>query len=190
MIRLVNFVAFYLGWFACVAGAGKGYFYLGPLVVVGLVALHLRLVADPRRELRLLLTAAALGYTVDTAQTIVGVIRFGVASPVWWLPPLWLLGLWFIFGTTLNVSFRWLAGRAGLAALLGAISGPLSYYAGVRLGAAEFPHPLFSFVALAAVWAVLMPVLVRLAEQSRGTEAGTTSTAPVASPHEHLESAV
>jgi len=187
MLRLVNFVAFYLGWFACVGGAGRGHFYLGPLVVLGLVALHLRLVPDPRRELRLLLTAAALGYSVDTAQTIIGVIRFGAASPVWWLPPLWLLGLWFIFGTTLNVSFLWLAGRYRLAAALGAISGPMSYYAGVRLGAAEFPHPVFSFLTLAVVWAALMPVLVRVAERSR---AGADAAAAVAPRPDPLESAV
>ena len=188
MNRLVNFIAFYAGWFACVAGAGRGHFYLGPLVVLGLVALHLRLVPDARRELRLLLSAAALGYSVDTVQTLVGVIAFGAASPVWWLPPLWLVGLWLIFGTTLNVSFQWLAGRYGVAAVLGAISGPLSYYAGVRLGAAEFPHPVFSVVMLAVVWAVLMPVLVRLAERSRAAAAAATSTAPPTPRPDRLES--
>lgn len=189
MIRLLNFVAFYAGWFACVGGAGRGHLYLGPLVVCGLVALHLRLVPDARREARLLLSAAALGYSVDTLQTVIGVIAFGAASPVWWLPPLWLLGLWFIFGTTLNVSFVWLAGRYGVAAALGAISGPLSYYAGVRLGAAEFPHPGFSVVVLALVWAVLMPGLVRLAERSR-TATDAAPAAPLAPRRDGFESVV
>lgn len=167
MLRVINFLAFYVGWFACVAGAGRGHLYLGPLVVAGLVALHLCLVPDARRELRLVVAAAVLGYAVDTGQTLIGVLAFGASGSLWWLPPLWLLGLWFMFATTLNVSFRALAGRYRLAAVLGAISGPLSYYAGVRLGAAEFPHPVFSVFMLALAWALLMPVMVRLSERSR-----------------------
>ena len=41
MGRLLNFAMFYLGWFACVMGAGRGELWLGPSVVAALVLIHL-----------------------------------------------------------------------------------------------------------------------------------------------------
>jgi hypothetical protein len=43
-----------------------------------------------------------------------------------------------------------------LSVLLGALGGPLAYWAGVRLGAATFHWPILSSLALLAViWALL-----------------------------------
>jgi hypothetical protein len=54
-----------------------------------------------------------------------------------------------------------------LAAALGALSGPLSYIAGMRLGAAETTHPdSIVALAMAPAWAVLLPLLARLARGS------------------------
>jgi hypothetical protein len=166
VLRAVNFVAFYAGWFAGVAGAGRGWRFLGPAVVIGLVALHLRLVPDARREALVITTVAVLGFCVDTLQTVLGVLAFGDGGSTAWVPPLWLLALWVIFATTLRVSFGWLAGRDALAATLGAVVGPLSYWAGVRLGAAAFPNMTLSFVALAFEWALMLPLAVWLAGPS------------------------
>jgi hypothetical protein len=70
-----------------------------------------------------------------------------------------------IFATTLNGSMSWLAGRYRLAAVLGAICGPISYAAGARLGAIEFPlHAGLSLVGIAVVWACVMPSLLWLPE--------------------------
>ena len=38
MSRVLNFGMFYVGWFACVAGAGRGQLWLGPAVVAVLGA--------------------------------------------------------------------------------------------------------------------------------------------------------
>jgi hypothetical protein len=83
-----------------------------------------------------------------------------------WLSPPWMAALWPNFVTTLHTSLGWLAGRYRLAALLGAVGGPLSYYAGARLGALTFPSdPTFSLIVLAAVWSVAMLVLLKFAKQ-------------------------
>jgi hypothetical protein len=165
MRTLINFVAFYVGWFACVAGAGQGWPYLGAVAVTGVLALHLAMAAAPWRELRVILLVTALGYSADSLQMAAGVLAFPHHDPASWLPPLWLLALWVAFATTLNVSFQWLVGRPVAAALLGAIAGPMSYYAGVRLGAAWFPNPALSLVALGIEWAVMMPALLWLAQR-------------------------
>lgn len=76
-----------------------------------------------------------------------------------------MIALWPNFATTLHSSLRWLAGHYIVAALLGAVAGPLSYYAGAQLGALTL-HPTLavSMIALAVVWGITLPILLWLAE--------------------------
>jgi integral membrane sensor domain MASE1 len=55
-----------------------------------------------------------------------------------------------------------------LGAALGAIRGPLSYVRGERLGAISFHHQASSLMARAIGWAVLTPLLLRLAQRHDG----------------------
>jgi hypothetical protein len=162
--RLLNFVAFYLGWFACVLGAADGAPLIGPAVVAALLALHLWLSHTPTREARLILVVGILGWFIDTSQAVAGVFSFGThALPTWLCPP-WLVAMWMIFASTLSSSMGWLVGRYGLAAVLGAGTGPLSYYYGVRLGAIDVhAHLVVSLLCLGLVWAITMPILIHLA---------------------------
>jgi len=159
--RLLNFAMFYLGWFACVVGAAGGRFWLGPAVVAVLLLVHLSLVSERRREIRLILVIGLFGFAVDTVQVSAGLYAFTHTGAAPWLCPLWMVALWMIFATTLNASMAWLAGRYGLAAALGALFGPLSYLAGARLGAIELSaNPLLSLGGIALVWALAMPTLL------------------------------
>jgi hypothetical protein len=72
-----------------------------------------------------------------------------------------MVALWFAFATTMHTSLGWLAGRYRLAALLGVVGGPLSYYSGARLGALSFPEELVtSLLIIGLVWAAAMPTLL------------------------------
>ena len=174
----VNFVAFQLGWFACVLGAANGMPWAGPLVVLGVVALHLARVPRPRPELRLIAVSMALGLLVDSLLLATGWLSYP-AGP--WLPgpwqsnpwqsnlaPYWIVAMWALFATTLNVSMGWLRGRPLLAVLMGAVGGPLSYLAGEKLGGIELTAPAAALTALAVAWAVAMPLLMKLAERFDG----------------------
>lgn len=162
--RLSNFAAFYLGWFACVVGAARGWPAIGPLAVLALIGVHLSQQNDRGRELTLILMVGAIGSMIDSTQALLGVFAFVGAPGVWLCPP-WLTSLWLIFGTTFNSSMSWLAGRYRLAVVVGAVSGPFSYYCAVRLGVIEFPHPMFSVATLALVWAVTVPGLMWLRDR-------------------------
>ena len=85
--------------------------------------------------------------------------------------PPWLLALWGLFAIQLNVLFRWLRGRWGLAMVLGAIAGPLSFRAGAALGAAQMPHPTLTMGVLAIGWALWMPALVWMSARCDGIDA-------------------
>jgi hypothetical protein len=90
--------------------------------------------------------------------------------------------MWMVFATTLNLSLRWLQGHRLAAIGLGAIGGPLAYWGGARLGAMEFVVPVAATAALAIGWAVLTPVLVRLARRYDGyppAAAASTDSHPI-----------
>lgn len=56
-----------------------------------------------------------------------------------YLLPLWLALLWAVLGTTLNHCLAWTAKPLWRAVVLGAIGGPMSYYAGSQLAQVHLP---------------------------------------------------
>ena len=76
--------------------------------------------------------------------------------------------MWALFATILNVSLRWLKGRWAVAALAGAVAGPLAYYGGSRLGALQFGNEGVALIALSLGWAVFTPLLMALSERYDG----------------------
>lgn len=163
----VNFVAFQLGWFACVLGAAHGWPLAGAAFALLIAAWHSARAARPAQEAKLIVAAVLTGAVWDSSLAALGWLSFASAMSAALAPP-WILGLWALFATTLNVSLNWLKGRWLIAALLGGIAGPLSYWAGARLGAVVLVEPAPALIALAVGWAVLMPLLMALARRYDG----------------------
>jgi hypothetical protein len=172
--KALNLLLFQVAWFAAVLGAAGGMDWLGPLALIPVLGVHLALQEDRRGEVTLILTAAALGFLFDTLM-----VATGAFTPVQsFLPrpfsPPWMVSLWMNFAATLNVSLSWLLGRYRLAALFGAIGGPLAYYSGAKLGATETIPSLTGMVTLAVGWAIMTPLLAWLAARlsNEGREKG------------------
>jgi Protein of unknown function (DUF2878) len=170
---IVNFIAFQIGWLACVIGAAWGRPWTGTAIAAAVVALHLWRVARPARELKLIAAALAIGLAWDSLLVNVDLVTFESGFPLTYAAPQWILALWALFATTLNVSLRWLHGRWVVAALLGAAAGPLSYWAGMRLGALVLPDILPALLTLAVGWGVMTPLLLVLARRFNGVNATT-----------------
>lgn len=165
---LINFLLFQVGWFACVLGAAKGFPLLGPAAVTVAVVIHLSFAHQPRSESLLLLNAGMLGAVFDTLLVQSGNLIY-VNGMLWpGTAPIWIVSMWVLFATTLNVSMKWLRGRYGVAMVLGLVGGPLSYLGGAELGGLVFVDKTASLVMLAAGWATIMPVLVWMARQLDG----------------------
>ena len=161
--KAANVALFQAAWFAAVLGAARGMLWLGPLVMIPTLAVHLLLQEDRQAEVKLLLAAGVLGFIFDTAF-----VAGGVFTPLQHLfprplSPPWMICLWLNFAATLNVSMAWLRGRYLLAALFGAIGGPLAYYSGARLGATETLPTTTGMLLLAVGWGAMTPLLVWLA---------------------------
>lgn len=163
-----NVAASQAGWFACVIGAANGMPWIGLFAVVLIVAIHLRLARRVGPELRLILSAVVIGLVADSLLVLAGLVRYPSGNWIEGLAPYWILAMWGLFATTLNVSMKWLRNRELLAVLFGAVGGPLAYLAGEKLGAITFVQPPYALVALALIWAFAMPLLVRLAVRMDG----------------------
>lgn len=170
MIRVViNFVCFQLGWFACVISAAEGVPIIGLAMAAVAVGLHLFLARDAHAEGLLIAFAVMIGLGYDSLLVAFGWIRYPSGMVVPGLAPYWILAIWALFATTLNMSMAWLRNRLWLAAALGALFGPLSYLGGGRLGGLEFLQATAALTALSAGWAVLMPMMLLLSVRFDGT---------------------
>ena len=168
MTKLANFIAFQIGWFACALGGAHDRPWLGTAIALVIVAWHVARAARPAP--RHASFSPARGS--ERRSTARWSPPAGSAYPSGTLlrgtAPHWLVAMWPLFGTTLNVSLRWLRRSLPSAGLLGAIGGPLAYWGGERLGGMTFVEPVAATSAMAVGWMVLTPVLVLLATRFDG----------------------
>lgn len=167
-MRLIgNILAFQAGWFACVLGAAAGRPALGSAIALVVVTVHVATAPHPPRELLLVAAAAVVGLVADTALLQLGVLSFPTGTLIEGVTPYWMLALWMVFATTLNVSLGWLRDRPLLAMSMGVIAGPLAYLAGARLGALVIVSPMAAAIGVACVYAIALPLLLALADRLR-----------------------
>ena len=162
---LLNVAAFQAAWFACVALAARGEAALAVAAVAIAVLLHLALSRKMVVDAQLAVVAIGVGLAWDTLAIQAGWISYAAPGPIAGIAPAWILALWALFATTLREPLRWMHSRPIVAALFGAIGGPVSYAAAARMGACAFPHPAVAMFALGTGWAVMTPLLVALARR-------------------------
>lgn len=170
-VLLANVALSQLAWFAAVLGAAHHMAPAGTLCVVAVVCWHLSVSARPGREALLVALACAIGFTVETMVALQGNVAYPSGQPDPHFAPYWMVALWGLFAIALNVSLRWLRPRLWLAAVLGAIVGPLAFSSGVRLGGATFVHTVPALLTLALVWGGVLPLLVGLSVRFDGVRA-------------------
>ncbi|RUO22668.1 hypothetical protein CWE08_03725 [Aliidiomarina iranensis] len=153
--RLAGFVIFDFVWLSAVLGREQ-WIWLTALLILLMFAATPKLLWERRYAFLLVLTA---GLAAELLTVLTGVISFTGTNG---LPP-WLILLWVGFTGMSLIVFDWLRGKALLGALFGAIFGPITYFAGTRINAAEI---LVSFPVAVAVyatmWALLMVLVAKL----------------------------
>ena len=174
---LVNFVAFQIGWFACVLGGAHDWPWLGTLTAVVVIGLHLYQAQRPQTEVLLIVLTGIIGLILDSVPVFLGWLVYPSGVLIEGLAPHWIVAMWMMFATTLNVTFTWLKGKFWLAAVLGVVAGPMAYYGGAKLGGLEFIDLTAALIALGINWGIAMPLLIMLsdrydgmAETSRGSD--------------------
>ncbi len=166
---IINFLLFQLGWFACVLGGAYDQALLGSLIALTIIAYHCYRAPDAIKEGRLLLLALVIGLIFESIITAQGFAQYNNGQLLDFIAPLWMILMWPLFATTLNLSMRWMKGLSLIiVAIIGALFAPLAYYAGNRLGAVSYDDITISLLIIAMAWAVLLPVLVVMSSKLNG----------------------
>ncbi len=162
--RVLNYILYEAGWFACILGAAWGHPWLGTLLGVVPVLVHVALVQRRADAVALILATAAIGLVVDTTQIALGTLHFTAGTLVPWLPPPWLTLIWAQFAITFHFGLRWMKGRPERALLFGLIGGPLAFLCGRRLGVVTLHPELWpSLLSLAVTWGLALPAALGIA---------------------------
>lgn len=148
----------YLGWFGCVY-FGKIGWNLGSLIFP-LVAWILLKYSFPlnRQTLGKLSVFFLIGILFDSLAVHFNLIRMTAPVDVGWLP-LWMISLWLLFISSLPLLQSVFHNKLILAALLGAILGPLSYRAGAQFDTL-FLNGTVAYLVYTAFWAIYIPSAV------------------------------
>lgn len=167
-LLLVNFAIFQVAWLSSVIGGAREMPWLGPLAVLVALVVHLRFARKPFEEILLVISCALIGASFDSLLTAAGWVTYKSGQFSDYLAPYWIITMWMLFATTLNVSMRWLRGKPKLAALFGFYGGPAAYLAGQALGGIVLVNQFAALSALAIGWALMMPLLMWLSESFDG----------------------
>jgi hypothetical protein len=168
MNLLINITAFKLGWLSSVFGGAQHLPWLGPLAVFIAIAIHLARAERPSSEFMLIMSCGLIGAVFDSALVAAGWVTFPSGMISESMAPYWIITMWMLFGTTINLSMRWMRGRPLLAAAFGFVGGPMAYFGGHKIGGIEFVDQTAALAMLAVGWAVIMPVLMHLGERLDG----------------------
>jgi hypothetical protein len=176
--KIANFVLFQVGWFACIFGGASGHVVASVLFSLALVAISVWQTPFKKNTLALFGKIGLYGLVGDTLLLQLGFLQFNSPVPFAFLSPIWMWILWILFASTLNQSMAWLLGKPLMGALLGGILGPLSYIAGVELGAASWGNKLQAIVLIGFIWAIGMPIFLYWAQQVPKTAPYTEKNSP------------
>lgn len=158
VFTITNAVVFQLGWLICILWGNLA------AVTFTLLALSLHFFKSSVRlaDAIAVVVSIIIGLLHDSILIYGGHIVFAESAS---FPPLWLICLWALMGTTLNHSLQWIYSRPLWSSLLGAVSGSLSYLAGVALSAAEWSSPQLDIIPIIAavpliafLWLLVLPL--------------------------------
>lgn len=145
--KIVSFVLFNVLWLSAVAGRDE-YIWLTVLLAVAQVG-YSHWIAEV--TIKKMAQLFAVGLLLEAIAISVGAIDFIGA-----MFPLWLVLLWVGFAAMAPVALDWLAKMPVVAALLGAVSGPFTYYVGLGFGAGTADSIFWTLSVYAVVWALFM----------------------------------
>jgi len=162
---IYNILGFKVCWWACVLGAVSNQKYLGPLLVLVFLFIHLYIMSNELRksEILLLLVAGIYGTSVDTIFLNFNLLSYeGSYNNITYIAPLWITAMWIGFTATLNHAFKKIIDKYFIQIILGMIFGPVAYITGNGLGAIIFNpeyNQNFILFIIAVVWGLSFPLL-------------------------------
>ena len=145
----------YVGWFACILLGRAGWGWLSVVFPIAVWLFYVRAAKPERTTLLKMFMICLLGLVSDNSVLSRGMIEFNpVSTP---LVPVWMFSLWFLFGPSFPILKKVFQRRYFLAALAGAVFGPLSYKSGAQFGVMQM-NSQWTFLYYVIFWAIFFPL--------------------------------
>lgn len=157
---IINLFLFQVSWLMASVYHDQATMYLLILVLIHFV------VSPSQKQDCYFLIIALVGWSVDQTLLVLGILTGNGIIPSY------LVVLWIILAVSFNHSLHWLTRLSPfIVALIGAVSGSLSYYGALNLGAINTRLTEISFIsAYAFVWAFLLPLFVFISKKIKQTK--------------------
>tara|TARA_B100000945_G_C20390541_1_gene601983 strand:+ start:637 stop:1227 length:591 start_codon:yes stop_codon:yes gene_type:complete len=165
LFKVYNILGFKICWWACVLGAISNQKYLGPILVLIYLFIHLYAISSNARisEVYLLIFAGLFGTVTDSTLLNLNILSYqGLYEKFNYIAPLWITAMWVGFTATLNHAFNNIMSRYYIQFILGLIAGPVAYITGNNLGAITFSAVYDRntiIIIIAIVWGFSFPIL-------------------------------
>ena len=163
---IVNVIGFYVCWWLTVFGAISKLYFIGPIVTIIFVILHIYKVTDHKKEDIFLIISFFLGLMIESILLNLEIIIHQGMLVEYNIAPLWAISLWVCFGTTLFHSFKWLSKQYAISALLGAFSAPLIYFSMNSIGIIQFGvDKIYVAVITSLLWGLFVPLFIFISDR-------------------------
>ncbi|MFG0259374.1 MAG: DUF2878 domain-containing protein [Phycisphaerales bacterium JB041] len=170
---LLNLVAYDVCWTVAMFGAGRPWWWAGPVVITLSTVGQLLLGPNAARLGAVILAGSTVGVLGDLLASRIGLFTFNGDQSQFVLV---FLALWVNFGTTLTPTLRFLWRRPFAAALLGAIGGPAAYWLGDRIGTIALADSgVAALVWCSMQYATIIPLWMLIAARCLPAEAAPVS---------------
>ena len=179
LAQKLNIVMFIATSISCYQGARLGFLWLGPAILVLHWALFLPTTPYKARRIAIALFVGLAGFILDS--TLIGAGVFGVQEEtrlVFPAPlcPEWILTLWLNFGFMLYTLHVLLRQNRFIGPITGAIFSFVIMGNASYMGLVHFATPtVLGYFIVAAIWAVLVPVLAFVTNRIMGEESHVVS---------------
>ena len=67
---IINIVGFYIGWWGCILGSSDGLPYIGPLLMLLFIIVHVAFFVKDYKELQFLILIVIIGTIVDSGLVL------------------------------------------------------------------------------------------------------------------------
>ena len=153
--NIYTLIGFKLTWTSCVFGEIYISSWFGFSIGIFYLMIFFILQNEKKRSFSIILIFSLLGYTFDSILSYLDIYKINADNNFLFLP-IWFLVLWPSFSSLFVNILVFLKQKTFLSIFLGFVIGPMSYYAGLKLGLANVNSYITSFFSIAFFWSLLM----------------------------------
>jgi len=161
-----NIIGFYICWWSTIYGVSIDYYFIGPVVVLIFLTIHLYKIVNHHQENIFLLICFILGLLIETIFLNLDIIIHKGLLTKFYIAPLWSIMLWVCFGATISHSFKWMSQRYIESSILGALSAPIVYFSFRTFGIIEFGNSnLITGILVSIIWGISIPLFIKISDK-------------------------